>query len=119
MIQIGQFYPFLPSHEPHSTLSRKPPSVTPLAPQQPGGPGPGPGDLPPDPPAPPEPRRGGWHPVQPRGGGFTRRLRKKSGPPRPGPVAEVPPPMAPPPERVQTTGSWATWQGRNTPDLTC
>ena len=108
LTRIGQFIVSFPSLSSLacSTHIRKPPSVTPLAPQQPGGGG----DLPPDPPAPPpEHRPGGWRPVQQRGGGF-RRLRKKSGP-RPGPVVEAPPPVAPPPERVQTTGSWATWQG--------
>ncbi|KAH9993287.1 hypothetical protein BJV74DRAFT_884401 [Russula compacta] len=80
------------------------PTTGPLAPQPPG-------DLPPDEPSapPPEPRQGAWRTLPPRGG--MRRFRKKSEPRPAGPVAETTPPAAPPPDRAQTTGSWATWQG--------
>jgi hypothetical protein len=81
------------------------PSTGPLAPQPPG-------DLPPDQPPvpPPEPRQGAWRSVHQRGG--FRRTRKKSEGPPAGPVIETTPPAAPPPDRAQTTGSWATWQGK-------
>ncbi|KAH9968174.1 hypothetical protein BC827DRAFT_480413 [Russula dissimulans] len=79
------------------------PSTGPLAPQPPG-------DLPPDEPSgpPPEPRQGAWRSVHKRSG--FRRRRRKAEPRPPGPVIEMTPPMEPPPDRVQTAGSWATWQ---------
>jgi len=79
------------------------PSTGPLAPQPPA-------DLPPDePPGPPlEPRQGAWRSVHQRGG--FRRGRRKAEPRPPGAVVETTPPVEQPPDRVQTTGSWATWQ---------